>query len=365
MANWHYFNENKEKIGPITGSNLKQLVQQGTITPETFVEDPNGRTGLAKDVKGLTFPELTLEEEMPSATNQSTVAPFPIAQPVQVPPVAPPPVNVFCANCGNSISTQAVACMSCGARPTGHKKFCRQCGIALNPEQVVCIKCGAGLTGNSGVSNFAANITSAFQTVGGSLGAPSNAMSKKLNIYFMVYWICMAVAISLQLIGTIITHMGVSIAQDGRNADSLLTLGMGLTMIVTPIYIVGAVFGYMLLYQLWKRIPLDIARTTPGKAVIFMLIPIVNLYWVFVAYKGLGEDMNKTLQRHGNQHQVNESLGLPLCILAIIANIPFGLYPFIGSYIAVLVGLASFIVGVFFLKSIKDGAIALLEQGEQ
>ena len=56
-ANWYYFNGNKEKFGPITSGELKQLVLQGTVTPETFIEDPTGRTGLAKDVKGLIFPE--------------------------------------------------------------------------------------------------------------------------------------------------------------------------------------------------------------------------------------------------------------------------------------------------------------------
>ena len=63
-----------------------------------------------------------------------------------VQPIPVPTHNqVFCTNCGNPVSEQAVACMSCGAKPTGHKKFCRQCGVALNPEQVVCVKCGAGV----------------------------------------------------------------------------------------------------------------------------------------------------------------------------------------------------------------------------
>jgi len=56
---WYYFNDAREKIGPMTSRELKQLVQHGTITPETFVEDPNGRTGLAKDVKGLPFTDVS------------------------------------------------------------------------------------------------------------------------------------------------------------------------------------------------------------------------------------------------------------------------------------------------------------------
>lgn len=166
MAKWHYYNDNGEKIGPVRGRELKQLAMQGTITPETRVEDENGRTALAKNVTGLPFYETRQSESSsvllpPTAepnpftaalpvTENPLVTPSPFAQ--TVPPVTPPstpPVNMFCTNCGNAVSDQAVACMSCGAKPVGHKKFCRQCGVSLNPEQVVCVTCGAEIsTGN-------------------------------------------------------------------------------------------------------------------------------------------------------------------------------------------------------------------------
>ena len=214
MANWHYYNEKREKIGPFEGKVLKQLVQQGIITPETFIEDPTGRTGLAKDVKGLKFAAASSVSE-----NPSTIAvPLPPNQPVSSMPRndaqnsmsgyfytnengnkygpmteqrlqtlvergaitqltlletesgqqtfagripglnfnnAPKELsctNLFCTNCGISIPEQADTCMACGARPTGHKKFCRQCGVALNPEQVVCLKCGVAVTTTSAPS---------------------------------------------------------------------------------------------------------------------------------------------------------------------------------------------------------------------
>jgi len=86
MANRYYHNESGEKIGPVTSRELKQLVQQGTVTPEMFVEDPDGRTGLAKDVKGLTFPE-TVPSTPPLPTTPSpftatTPSPFTAALPV-------------------------------------------------------------------------------------------------------------------------------------------------------------------------------------------------------------------------------------------------------------------------------------------
>jgi hypothetical protein len=54
VANWHYYNENGEKTR-VTGRELKELAMSGKVTHETFVEDPNGRPGLAKHVAGLTF----------------------------------------------------------------------------------------------------------------------------------------------------------------------------------------------------------------------------------------------------------------------------------------------------------------------
>ncbi|MCL2742453.1 MAG: zinc ribbon domain-containing protein [Planctomycetaceae bacterium] len=91
----------------------------------------------------------------------------PVPAPIQsVPAVVVPtiPKQVFCTNCGNSISEQAAACMSCGAKPTGHKKFCRHCGVALNPEQIVCIKCGTGVS-SAGSKSFGSSTTVADITI--------------------------------------------------------------------------------------------------------------------------------------------------------------------------------------------------------
>jgi len=328
MANWHYYNENREKIG-IEVEVLKQLAQQGIITPETFIEDPTGRTGLAKNVKGLKFPD-----------------------PVHIPRVIPPAVNVFCTNCGNTVAEQAGACLSCGARPMGYKKFCRQCGIALNPEQVICVKCGVGLTDTSNRSNTVENIS---------------PQTKTLNTYFMVFWIGIAVGM-LGLIFVIFFRVSGDylVSQGHTPGDGLVTL-LGLSGMVSTLgSFAGLIFGFMLLYRLWKLMPNDIARTTPGKAVGFCFIPLFNFYWWFVAYLGLCKDMNKTLQRRRIQYRVNEGLGLIYCILAICSNILSWfsgvalVLTVIGSLFAIAVG----VIGIFFFKSIKDGGVALLEHGE-
>ena len=52
------------------------------------------------------------------------------------------------------------------------------------------------------------------------------------------------------------------------------------------------VFGCLILHKLWSLIPTHKARTTPGKAVEFLFIPLFNLYWVFVAIYGLAKALN-------------------------------------------------------------------------
>lgn len=90
----------------------------------------------------------------------------PAAQATSTPIPMPAPKEMFCTNCGNATSEQAVACMSCGAKPIGHKKFCRQCGVALNPEQVVCVKCGAKIDAIGGFQSFINNAAEGLQSLG-------------------------------------------------------------------------------------------------------------------------------------------------------------------------------------------------------
>jgi len=124
MPNYLYADTNGVKQS-INEYELKELAARGVITPTTPLE-MGEHQGLAGQIPDLKFNT-----------------------------AAPPSGNVFCTNCGNSVSEQAVACMSCGAKPAGHKKFCRHCGTTLNPEQVVCLECGKAIE-KAGISVVAA-----------------------------------------------------------------------------------------------------------------------------------------------------------------------------------------------------------------
>lgn len=51
----------------------------------------------------------------------------------------------FCKNCGNSINSNAIVCLSCGCDPKRGNKHCNSCGVETNQEQIICIKCGVTL----------------------------------------------------------------------------------------------------------------------------------------------------------------------------------------------------------------------------
>ncbi|MDR0522739.1 MAG: GYF domain-containing protein [Planctomycetaceae bacterium] len=61
MANWFYYDNNGQKLGPINNALLKALAAKGVILPETIVETETGRRGRAEKVNGLTFVATQLE----------------------------------------------------------------------------------------------------------------------------------------------------------------------------------------------------------------------------------------------------------------------------------------------------------------
>ena|GEM_PF-626907 len=205
---------------------------------------------------------------------------------------------------------------------------------------------------------------------------PPPNLGRTLNIYFALWAVCLIVGI----------------------ASSVLC-ARGVTDILTVIAVVGAilfgivgvvVFQYLILYQSWKLIPADIARTTPGRAVGFLFIPIFNLYWMFIAYAGLCKDMNKTFRQCGVQFRVNEKLGLQYCALWLallpayacqlavdiltlesvgnIGGIQVSLLAIVIVILLIgaLVALIMLFVLIAFLRAVKNGAIALLlEQAKE
>jgi len=79
-----------------------------------------------------------------------------------------------------------------------------------------------------------------------------------------------------------------------RHDTVLLGVGTGLTFLYAAEIVVMCFFWY----RAWRSIQDGHARTTPGKAIGFMFIPLFNLWWVFVLLGGFSKDYNTYCQRH-------------------------------------------------------------------
>lgn len=99
--------------------------------------------------------------------------------------------------------------------------------------------------------------------------------------------------------------------------------------------LVALVLGFRLLYVGWTAIQDGHARTTPGKAIGFLFIPVFNLYWAFIAWVGLARNVNAFLYRHRPHLSVTISpmlVGFVICghlaipLLGLLTEIAFAVF---------------------------------------
>ena len=313
MANsFFYTDANGNKQGPLTPEQLQTLATKGIITPDTLLESEAGQQGKAGQIRGLKF---NTAEPPPSAEN-----------------------------------------------PGAKKKPFNVAGIIKTIIALFKKLNTAAPTSNSGEREI-------------SLEAADTI--KKLNFYFKMMCWCVVGTLLCYLFGHFLIDLyhRIGLYEGSSSLRSVLSsvfeIPVILLFLLTGIAVIAAfIFGLMLLYQLWKVIPEDIARTTPTKAVGLMCIPVFWCYWMFVAIAGLGEDLNKTFRQRGVQYRVKEGSGMVFCVLFINSLFVYCLaalgqssedsYYFVWA--AVVLDIVSLIFLFFFFNSVKNGAIALLEQ---
>lgn len=84
----------------------------------------------------------------------------------------------------------------------------------------------------------------------------------------------------------------------------------------------GGVFSFFWITTLHGRLP----RTSPdepsgGQALSLMLIPLVNLYWMFTCYPSLAERLNRIRERQGLLGNVPVMPPLVMCILNLAVSL--------------------------------------------
>lgn len=106
-----------------------------------------------------------------------------------------------------------------------------------------------------------------------------------------------------------------------------------------PWILISSAFGVyafvvfaILIYKMWKVIPATIARTTPGKAVGFLFIPIFNFYWWFPALWGWTQDWNSyAAKSEGKLQRISEGLALTIVVISVIGGVIGTIASFAGA----------------------------------
>lgn len=110
------------------------------------------------------------------------------------------------------------------------------------------------------------------------------------------------------------------IAQGGN--PQLPPLGV-IMFLAAAASITSLIFQLIYIGRLWSCLRYADPRTTPGKAVGFLFIPLFSLYWIFVAIYGLAQDWNRITSQHpdlARAPKMSEGLFLAFCICCLVAQ---------------------------------------------
>ncbi|MCE5340426.1 MAG: hypothetical protein LLF92_04785 [Planctomycetaceae bacterium] len=158
-------------------------------------------------------------------------------------------------------------------------------------------------------------------------------------------WLYMGIYISGVVLGWLLLalSMGLFALEDTSHYSPVVAVVWLCSGLLGFIFLlVALVVEMIVVYKMWAAIGGPSARTTPGKAVGFLFIPVFSLYWEFQVYWGWAKDYNKiVIERQLNVPLMSTGLGLTIPILNILGWIP---------YVGWLLGLAIPVLRVIFLS---------------
>lgn len=112
-----------------------------------------------------------------------------------------------------------------------------------------------------------------------------------------------------------------------------------------PAIIYAQIYFLISLYRCWSILQGSTARTTPGKAIGFLFIPLFSLYWIFVAIRGLAKDVNAYLEsKNVNENKISIGLSTATCIVSI--------FPFVSLITPILQNILIYKWAKFFNYSV-------------
>jgi len=111
----------------------------------------------------------------------------------------------------------------------------------------------------------------------------------------------------------------------------------------------------VLVYRAWDSIQDGFARTTPGKAVGLLFIPVFNAYWIFEAFWGFAKDYNRLVSRYRLElDALPEWLFLVYCVLTVLT-----FFPWVRQWTEFWAGTAALFVAAILIATTCDAVNAL------
>jgi hypothetical protein len=151
-----------------------------------------------------------------------------------------------------------------------------------------------------------------------------NPVRKVNKAFYLWSYIGGIIATFILTIVAIVPIFFLWMSEGNSNIWGAIASIVGIVLVIVAIVIYIVVISCVLLYKAWKAIQDGHARTTPGKAVGFMFIPLFNFYWVFQAYWGFAKDYNAYLERYQlTSAKLPEGLFLANSILTVAVVVPY------------------------------------------
>ncbi len=124
--------------------------------------------------------------------------------------------------------------------------------------------------------------------------------------------------VMLLSIAAMITALALRLSLDNSSSRALPLFFFGVSAFL------GIAISLFHIFRVWSFVQDGYARTSPLKAMAYMLLPFFNLYWIFVVVHGFARDYNSLIQRKRlSAPPLPHSLHLGCCVLFAASALPY------------------------------------------